>query len=75
MEWTHFEELSTYNCTYNELANTLLLGHCPAHLTNTQVNLDRIRNAKPNNAYVMESFDVCIPIPALYTNVSIDSAL
>uniref|UniRef100_A0A0K0CZ23 Reverse transcriptase domain-containing protein n=1 Tax=Angiostrongylus cantonensis TaxID=6313 RepID=A0A0K0CZ23_ANGCA len=33
--------------------------------------LDRLRNAQPNNAYVMESFDVT----ALYTNVSNDSAM
>ncbi|KAJ1349289.1 hypothetical protein KIN20_004781 [Parelaphostrongylus tenuis] len=33
--------------------------------------LDRLRNANPNNAYVMESFDVT----ALNTNVSNDSAL
>ncbi|KAJ1347706.1 hypothetical protein KIN20_002838 [Parelaphostrongylus tenuis] len=33
--------------------------------------LDRLRNANPNNAYVMESFDVT----ALYTNVPNDSAL
>ncbi|KAJ1347990.1 hypothetical protein KIN20_003196 [Parelaphostrongylus tenuis] len=33
--------------------------------------LDRLRNANPNNVYVMESFDVT----ALYTNVSNDSAL
>uniref|UniRef100_A0A0K0DNA5 Reverse transcriptase domain-containing protein n=1 Tax=Angiostrongylus cantonensis TaxID=6313 RepID=A0A0K0DNA5_ANGCA len=33
--------------------------------------LDRLRNAQPNDAYVMESFDVT----ALYTNVSNDSAM
>uniref|UniRef100_A0A0K0DEU9 Reverse transcriptase domain-containing protein n=1 Tax=Angiostrongylus cantonensis TaxID=6313 RepID=A0A0K0DEU9_ANGCA len=33
--------------------------------------LDRLRNAQPNNAYVMESLDVT----ALYTNVSNDSAM
>ncbi|VDM60210.1 unnamed protein product [Angiostrongylus costaricensis] len=33
--------------------------------------LERLRNASPNNAYVMESFDVT----ALYTNVSNDSAM
>ncbi|KAJ1362489.1 hypothetical protein KIN20_022056 [Parelaphostrongylus tenuis] len=43
----------------------------PAHPTNTQMFLDRLRNASPNNTYVMESFDVT----ALYTNVSNDSAL
>ncbi|KAJ1350546.1 hypothetical protein KIN20_006354 [Parelaphostrongylus tenuis] len=32
--------------------------------------LDRLRNANPNSAYVIESFDVI----ALYTNVSNDSA-
>uniref|UniRef100_A0A0K0DIB8 Reverse transcriptase domain-containing protein n=1 Tax=Angiostrongylus cantonensis TaxID=6313 RepID=A0A0K0DIB8_ANGCA len=48
-----------------------LLKHIPVHLTNTQMFLDRLRNAHPNNAYVMESFDVI----ALYTNVSNDSAM
>ncbi|VDM58236.1 unnamed protein product [Angiostrongylus costaricensis] len=43
----------------------------PAHLTNTQMFLDRLRNARPNSAYVVESFDVT----ALYTNVSNDSAI
>ncbi|VDM56067.1 unnamed protein product [Angiostrongylus costaricensis] len=33
--------------------------------------LDRLRNARPNSAYVVESFDVT----ALYTNVSNDSAM
>ncbi|VDM59724.1 unnamed protein product [Angiostrongylus costaricensis] len=33
--------------------------------------LDRLRNARPKSAYVMESFDVT----ALYTNVSNDSAM
>ena len=33
--------------------------------------LDRLHNASPNNAYVMESFDVT----AHYTNVSNDSAI
>ncbi|KAJ1348268.1 hypothetical protein KIN20_003529 [Parelaphostrongylus tenuis] len=33
--------------------------------------LDRLRNASPNNEYVMESFDVT----ALYTNVSNESAM
>uniref|UniRef100_A0A0K0CYL4 Reverse transcriptase domain-containing protein n=1 Tax=Angiostrongylus cantonensis TaxID=6313 RepID=A0A0K0CYL4_ANGCA len=33
--------------------------------------LDRLRNAQPNNAYVVEPFDVT----ALYTNVSNDSAV
>ena len=50
---------------------TQLLKHIPAHLTNTQMFLDRLRNASPNSAYVMESFDVT----ALYTNVSNDSAI
>ncbi|VDM64687.1 unnamed protein product [Angiostrongylus costaricensis] len=45
--------------------------HIPAHLTNTQMFLDRLRNARPKSAYVMESFDVT----ALYTNVSNDSAM
>ncbi|KAJ1346503.1 hypothetical protein KIN20_001299 [Parelaphostrongylus tenuis] len=40
-----------------------------AHLTNTQMFLNRLRNASPNNAYVMESFDVT----ALYTSVSNES--
>ena len=50
---------------------TQLLKHVPAHLTNTQMFLDNLRNASPNSAYVMESFDVI----ALYTNVSNDSAM
>ncbi|VDM53243.1 unnamed protein product [Angiostrongylus costaricensis] len=33
--------------------------------------LDRLSNARPNSAYVVESFDVT----ALYTNVSSDSAM
>uniref|UniRef100_A0A0K0CYG0 Reverse transcriptase domain-containing protein n=1 Tax=Angiostrongylus cantonensis TaxID=6313 RepID=A0A0K0CYG0_ANGCA len=53
------------------LVLTQLLKYIPAHLTNTQMFLDRLRNAQPNNAYVMESFDVT----ALYTNVSNDSAM
>ncbi|VDM63086.1 unnamed protein product [Angiostrongylus costaricensis] len=48
-----------------------LLRHIPAHLTNIQIFLDRLRNARPKSAYVMESFDVT----ALYTNVSNDSAM
>uniref|UniRef100_A0A0K0DE45 Reverse transcriptase domain-containing protein n=1 Tax=Angiostrongylus cantonensis TaxID=6313 RepID=A0A0K0DE45_ANGCA len=42
-----------------------LLKHIPAHLTNTQMFLDRLRTAQPNSAHVMESLDVT----ALYTNV------
>ncbi|VDM61995.1 unnamed protein product [Angiostrongylus costaricensis] len=48
-----------------------LLKQIPAHLTNTQMFLDRLRTAQPNSACVMESFDVA----ALYTNVSNDSAM
>ncbi|VDM64342.1 unnamed protein product [Angiostrongylus costaricensis] len=50
---------------------TQLLKHIPAHLTNTQMFLERLRNAFPNNGYVLESFDVT----ALYTNVSNGSAM
>ncbi|VDM64529.1 unnamed protein product [Angiostrongylus costaricensis] len=50
---------------------TQWINHIPAYLTNTQMFLERLRNASPNNAYVMESFDVT----ALYTNVSNDSAM
>uniref|UniRef100_A0A0K0CXK6 Fungal_trans domain-containing protein n=1 Tax=Angiostrongylus cantonensis TaxID=6313 RepID=A0A0K0CXK6_ANGCA len=53
------------------LVLTQLLMYIPAHLTNTQMFLDRLRNAEPNNAYVMESFVVT----AFYTNVSNDSAM
>ncbi|KAJ1357691.1 hypothetical protein KIN20_015885 [Parelaphostrongylus tenuis] len=54
-----------------------LLGHIPAHLTNTQILLDRLRNANPNNAYVMESclYTNVIRRLAPDTNVSNDSAL
>uniref|UniRef100_A0A0K0D584 Reverse transcriptase domain-containing protein n=1 Tax=Angiostrongylus cantonensis TaxID=6313 RepID=A0A0K0D584_ANGCA len=38
---------------------------------NAQMFLDRLRNERPNNAYVMESLDVT----ALYINVSNDSAV
>ncbi|VDM64441.1 unnamed protein product [Angiostrongylus costaricensis] len=48
-----------------------LLKHIPAHLTNTQMFLDRLRTAQPNSGCVMESLDVT----ALYTNVSNDSAM
>ncbi|VDM52168.1 unnamed protein product [Angiostrongylus costaricensis] len=48
-----------------------LLKHIPAHLTNTQKFLDRLRTAQPSSAYVMESFDAI----ALYANVSNDSAM
>ncbi|VDM56746.1 unnamed protein product [Angiostrongylus costaricensis] len=41
-----------------------LLKYIPAHLTYTQMFLDRLRNARPNKAYVVKSFDVT----ALYTN-------
>uniref|UniRef100_A0A0K0DGA6 Reverse transcriptase domain-containing protein n=1 Tax=Angiostrongylus cantonensis TaxID=6313 RepID=A0A0K0DGA6_ANGCA len=50
---------------------TQLLNHIPAHLTNTEMFLERLRDASPNNACVMESFD----LTALYTNVSNDSVM
>ncbi|KAJ1364402.1 hypothetical protein KIN20_024495 [Parelaphostrongylus tenuis] len=52
------------------LIKTQLERHNPAHLTNTRMFLDRLRNANPNKAFVMESFDGT----SLYTNVSNDSA-
>ncbi|KAJ1368452.1 hypothetical protein KIN20_029583 [Parelaphostrongylus tenuis] len=45
--------------------------HNPTDLTNIHMFLDRLRNANPNNAFVMELFDVT----SLYTNVSNDSVL
>ncbi|KAJ1359449.1 hypothetical protein KIN20_018192 [Parelaphostrongylus tenuis] len=47
------------------------LRHIPAHLTSTQMFLNRLRNASPNDAYVMESFDVT----AFYANVSNEFAM
>ncbi|VDM54725.1 unnamed protein product [Angiostrongylus costaricensis] len=43
-----------------------LLKHTPAHLTKTQMFLNRLRNVRPKIAYVMEPFDVT----ALHTHVS-----
>uniref|UniRef100_A0A0K0CX44 Reverse transcriptase domain-containing protein n=1 Tax=Angiostrongylus cantonensis TaxID=6313 RepID=A0A0K0CX44_ANGCA len=48
-----------------------LLKHIAAHLTNTQMFLDRLRNGRLKIAYVMETIDVT----ALYTNVPNDYAI
>ncbi|EYC41153.1 hypothetical protein Y032_0580g254 [Ancylostoma ceylanicum] len=48
-----------------------LLQFVPAHLKNTTMFLDHLRNSQFDNSCVMESFDV----NALYTNVSNDSAM
>ncbi|KAK6733756.1 hypothetical protein RB195_017488 [Necator americanus] len=48
-----------------------LLKFVPAHLTNTHMFLDHLKNTHFDNSCVMESFDVT----ALYTNVSNDSAM
>ncbi|EYC07252.1 hypothetical protein Y032_0071g551 [Ancylostoma ceylanicum] len=48
-----------------------LLNYIPAHLTNTQMFLNRLRTTKITENCVVESFDV----NALYTNVSNDSAM
>ncbi|VDM55386.1 unnamed protein product [Angiostrongylus costaricensis] len=56
---------------FKNLILNQLLKHIPAHITNTQRFLDRLHDALPKSAYVMESFDVT----ALYTNVSNDSAI
>ncbi|EYB88370.1 hypothetical protein Y032_0248g83 [Ancylostoma ceylanicum] len=48
-----------------------LLNYVPAHLKNTTMFLDHLRNAQFDNTCVMESFDV----NSLYTNVSNDSAM
>ncbi|KAJ1350199.1 hypothetical protein KIN20_005933 [Parelaphostrongylus tenuis] len=60
-----------YKCRhFFDTLDTSLIRFHKAHLTNTQMFLDRLRNASPNNAYVMGSFNVI----AFYTNVSNESA-
>ncbi|EYC43648.1 hypothetical protein Y032_0485g2323 [Ancylostoma ceylanicum] len=48
-----------------------LLRFIPAHSTNTQMFLERLRNTRVSNSCIMESFDV----NALYTNVSNEAAM